>query len=42
MAHFSGLVAGGVHPNPIEYADIVTTTTHKTLKVCKRRDDFNK
>jgi len=32
MAHFSGLVAGGVHPNPIEYADIVTTTTHKTLR----------
>jgi len=32
MAHFSGLVAGGVHPNPIEFADIVTTTTHKTLR----------
>ena len=32
MAHFSGLVAGGVHPNPINYADIVTTTTHKTLR----------
>ena len=32
MAHFSGLVAGGVHPNPIDYADIVTTTTHKTLR----------
>jgi glycine hydroxymethyltransferase len=32
MAHFSGLVAGGAHPNPIEYADIVTTTTHKTLR----------
>jgi glycine hydroxymethyltransferase len=32
MAHFSGLVAGGVHPNPIEWADIVTTTTHKTLR----------
>ena len=32
MAHFSGLVAGKVHPNPIEYADIVTTTTHKTLR----------
>ena len=32
MAHFSGLVAGGVHPNPIEYADVVTTTTHKTLR----------
>ena len=32
MAHFSGLVAGGVHPNPINYADVVTTTTHKTLR----------
>ena len=32
MAHFSGLVAGGVHPNPVEYADVVTTTTHKTLR----------
>jgi glycine hydroxymethyltransferase len=32
MAHFSGLVAAGVHPNPCEYADIVTTTTHKTLR----------
>ena len=32
MALFSGLVAGGVHPNPIDYADIVTTTTHKTLR----------
>jgi len=32
MAHFSGLVAGGVHPNPIDFAHIVTTTTHKTLR----------
>lgn len=32
MAHFSGLVAGGVHPNPLEHADVVTTTTHKTLR----------
>lgn len=32
MAHFSGLVAGGAHPNPLEYADVVTTTTHKTLR----------
>jgi glycine hydroxymethyltransferase len=32
MAHFSGLVAGGVHPNPCAYADIVTSTTHKTLR----------
>jgi glycine hydroxymethyltransferase len=32
MAHFAGLVAGGVHPNPLEHAHIVTTTTHKTLR----------
>jgi glycine hydroxymethyltransferase len=32
MAHFAGLVAAGLHPNPCEYADIVTTTTHKTLR----------
>ncbi|CAN5464789.1 serine hydroxymethyltransferase [soil metagenome] len=31
MAHFAGLVAGGEHPNPVEHADIVTTTIHKTL-----------
>lgn len=32
MAHYSGLVAAGVYPNPCEHADIVTTTTHKTLR----------
>jgi glycine hydroxymethyltransferase len=32
MAHYSGLVAGGVYDNPCEYADVVTSTTHKTLR----------
>lgn len=32
MAHIAGLVAAGLHPNPMEYADIVTSTTHKTLR----------
>ncbi len=32
MAHFSGLVAGGAHPSPVPYADLVTSTTHKTLR----------
>ncbi|HYX84918.1 MAG TPA: serine hydroxymethyltransferase [Gaiellales bacterium] len=31
MAHFAGLVAAGIHPNPVEHADVVTSTTHKTL-----------
>jgi glycine hydroxymethyltransferase len=31
MAHFAGLVAAGLHPNPVQFADVVTTTTHKTL-----------
>ena len=31
MAHFAGLVAAGLHPNPVPYCDIVTSTTHKTL-----------
>ena len=32
MAHIAGLVAGGAHPSPFGYADIITTTTHKTLR----------
>jgi len=48
MAHFAGLVAGGVHPNPLEHAHVVTTTTHKTLRgprggmVLSRDDDLGK
>jgi len=33
MAHFAGLVAGGVHPSPFPHAHVVTTKTHKTLRV---------
>ena len=39
MAHFAGLVAAGLHPNPVPHADVVTTTIHKTLGGAARRDD---
>ena len=48
MAHFAGLVAGGVHPNPLDHAHVATTTTHKTLRgprggmILTRDDDLGK
>jgi len=48
MAHIAGLVAGGVHPNPLEHAHVVTTTTHKTLRgprggmILSRDEDLGK
>ncbi len=41
MAHIAGLVAAGLHQNPVPYADFTTTTTHKNASWTSRRNDFS-